>query len=441
MSLAAAPLPQPDPTLLPVATTAQIPLTAAYAALNVPSLPHGGFYLDPTTGVKIHKLTSQAFPPGAGSPGLSWGHAYAEGGDEVSLPYNGKRAIHLYQGDGWHTLIDFDPATGAVGNPRVLTGPLQPVADLGFAFSNNPATPNYAYIGAGDGAIRRFDWSTGLEVPGGGFPHMDATNWPTWLHQAEADSFFVWMRGGTGPTIVGYEPSTGTAKTYTNANLNEPRIDRAGRYIGISMTTPQNGIVLWDWLQNTITWSTDGTVPFAHIASLRRRWVGVDWNMSYPPDWTVWDPTVPNVTHFPGPGNATLVHGCGNWIQHPANLGDQWALLNHYGSLRPPEAYWLSPGGMVLVTPNGRRRLLGHAYNTTNNYTFLSFAKFSPDGRYVLFTSDMDGSPRSDVFLAELPTGSAPPPPPPPPSTKLWTGTVTATQDPTGRLVIAGVLT
>jgi hypothetical protein len=29
--------------------------------------------------------------------------------------------------------------------------------------------------------------------------------------------------------VVGYEPSTATRKTYTNSNLNEPRIDRAGR--------------------------------------------------------------------------------------------------------------------------------------------------------------------------------------------------------------------
>jgi len=65
---------------------------------------------------------------------------------------------------------------------------------------------------------------------------------------------------------------------------------------------------------------------------------------------------------------------------------------------------WLAPGGMVLITPNGQRRLLGHPYNTGTNYTFYSFVRLAPDGRYVLFTSDMDGSGRNDVFLAELPT-------------------------------------
>jgi hypothetical protein len=62
---------------------------------------------------------------------------------------------------------------------------------------------------------------------------------------------------------------------------------------------------------------------------------------------------------------------------------------------------------MVLITANGERRLLGHPYNTTSTYTFYTFAKFSPDGAYVLFTSDMDGAGRSDLFLTELPTAES----------------------------------
>src|SRR5207245_3706409 len=75
----------PDPTLLPVATTSQMPMTGAYNGLNVPGLAAGSYYLDPLTGVKVYKLTSSTFP----TTGFSWVHDYAEGGDEVSLPYNG----------------------------------------------------------------------------------------------------------------------------------------------------------------------------------------------------------------------------------------------------------------------------------------------------------------------------------------------------------------
>ena len=44
----------PDPTRLPIATTSQTPLTAAYDALNVPPLAAGGTYLDPWTNVRVY---------------------------------------------------------------------------------------------------------------------------------------------------------------------------------------------------------------------------------------------------------------------------------------------------------------------------------------------------------------------------------------------------
>jgi len=220
----------PDPTLLPVATTLQVPLTLAYNALNVPAIAAGTWYLDPTTQIKIYKLTSATYPAAS----ANWGHDYAEGGDEVSLPYNGDtRAVLVRQNGGSWWLVDFTPGVG-VSNPRQLTGNLAPFMDLTFTFSNNPATPYYAYVSSGS-VIRRFDIRTMTEAPGNGWPVTGESS-AMWLHQSENDGFFVWMRGANGSTIVGYEPSTGTLKTYTNANLNEPRIDRAGRYVGISMT-------------------------------------------------------------------------------------------------------------------------------------------------------------------------------------------------------------
>jgi hypothetical protein len=344
----------PAPELLPVATTAQLPLTAAYDALGVPALPAGGWYRDPTTGVIVHKLTSASFPASSGA--------------------------------------------------------LAPWSDLGLSFSNNPTTPHWVYISTNGGsAIRRFDLRTMTEAPGEGWPVTGETQ-ATWLHQSEDDGLFVWLRGANGKTVVGYEPRTGIKKTYTNFDLNEPRIDRAGRYIGMSMNAPQNGLVVWDWQADATAWAANGTVPFAHNASLRRRWLSVDWNMTYPPQFTMFVPDAGVVRHIGGPANASLVHGSGNWIQRQADLDDQWAAFLHYGSLRPPQPYWLAPGGIVMITPRGERRLLAHAYNTAASYTFFSFAKLAPDGRYVLFTSDMNGSGRSDLFLAELPLSGDEPP-------------------------------
>src|SRR6185503_7221243 len=244
------------PMLLPIATTLQVPLTGAYDALNVPSLVAGEWYLDPTTEVKVYKLTSATFP--AAMP--NWGHDYSEGSDEVSLPYNGNtRTVLVYSGSG-HWLVDFTPGLG-VGNARALTGALGPAGELAFTFSSNPATPYYAYVSNGS-SIVRFDMRTMAAAPGGGWPQTESG--AVWLHQSESDGMFVWMRGANGSTMVAFEPSTGTKKTYTNANMNEPRIDRAGRYVGLSMNSPQNGLVVWDFQTSSVVWTSDGTIPFAH---------------------------------------------------------------------------------------------------------------------------------------------------------------------------------
>lgn len=446
----------PDPTLLPIATTTQWPMTSAYNALNVPSLPAGGTYFDPYTGVKVYKLTSATFP----TTGFSWTHDYAEGGDEVSLPLNasGTRAIHVLTGNGNQWLIDFTPGVG-VSNVRSLTSSaFPPFMSLCVTFSNNPATPYYMYLSQGS-TIRRIDVRTMTEVPGGGWPVTGETE-AMWLHQNENDSFFTWMRGANGPTIVGYEPATGIKKTYTNPGLNEPRIDRDAldRFVCVTMTTPQNQALFWDWKNDVITWSSPvqsygGDPPVAHQASLRGYWIGVNWNLNFP--WQFFKISyTPNSIRQPLPGGPSQGGGyCnGNWNQHPANPDDQWFACHYYGALAPdPSVGALAPGGVLLSTVNGQRRILAHLYNTTANYTYYSFAKLSSDGAYVLFTSDMNGSARSDLFLAELPTnGSAPPPPPAdttPPAVTITapangatvSAAVTVTANATDNVGVAGV--
>src|SRR5438445_469888 len=158
-----------------------------------------------------------------------------------------------------------------------------------------------------------------------------------WLQQSENDGLFAWMRGASGPTVVGYEPATGTLKTYTNTGIDEPRIDRAGRYIGLTMATPAEALYLWDWQADRIVLQTTGDpdIPFIHVASLRDRWYGVDWNLSQPYEYVVFDPVARTQTLLGGPTNSGDEYGNGNWIQHPADLDDQWALFSHYEGLAP----------------------------------------------------------------------------------------------------------
>jgi len=387
----------PDPALLPVATTAQVPLTAAYDALNVPGLAAGTWYADPTTGVKVYKLTSSTFPTSASS----WYHDYAEGGDEVSLPYNGDTRAVLVNGNAYW-LVDFTPGVG-VGSARRLTGSLTPCHDQSFAFSSNPATPYYAYV-SNCSSVQRIDIRTMTAAPGDGWPVNNETE-AVWLQQAENDAFFTWMRGQSGPVVVGYEPSTGTLKTQTVSNVDQPEINRNGsvRQVAIN-TTPQEGLLLWDFTQNAIICTAPGDPgpQFNHMAALRDRWMGMNWNTSAPHNYHQFL-TDCSTQNLGSPAGANNYYANSSWNQHPASLDDQWVIFSIQRGLVPPGSGYLAPGGMIFVTANGQRRLLGHPYNTSTNYTTYSFARMSADGRYVMFTSDMHGSARTDVFLAEVP--------------------------------------
>src|SRR2546426_5400313 len=54
----------------------------------------------------------------------------------------------------------------------------------------------------------------------------------------------------------------------------------------------------------------------------------VDWNLSQPYAYVVFDPVARTQTLLGGPTNSGDEYGNGNWIQHPADLDDQWALLD-----------------------------------------------------------------------------------------------------------------
>ncbi|TLY18844.1 MAG: hypothetical protein E6K68_10730 [Nitrospirae bacterium] len=431
---------QPDPTLLPVATTSQVPLTTAYNALNVPAIAAGGSYLDPTTGVKVYKITSATFP----TTSSGWWHDYAEGGDEVSLPYKGTTRAVLVNSSSGYWIADFTPGVG-VSNGRALTGSFVPVHDQAFVFSTNPATPYYAYVSNGS-SIRRIDIRTMTEAPGDGWPVLNEPE-AVWLQQSENDAFFTWMRGQSGPVVVGYEPATSTLKTQTVSNVDQPQIDRnaSSRYVAIN-TTPQEGLILWDFSRNVTvcTAAGDPGPQFNHMAALHDRWMGLNWNTSAPHNYDQFLTDCSN-ENLGSPANANDYYANGSWNQHPASLDDQWVLFSTQEGLTPGVSGYLAPGGMIFVTANGQRRLLGHPYNTSTNYTTYSFARLSADGRYVMFTADMNGSGRSDVFLAEVPLSAGADTTPPtvsmtaPTSGATVSGTVTVSASASDNAGVVGV--
>jgi hypothetical protein len=400
----------PDPTLLPGETTAQMLDTVAYDALHVPTLAAGKSYLDPTTNVRIYKLTADTFPTSSSS----WGHDYAEGGNEVSLPYSGNtRAVLVHGidiGEWW--LVDFTPGVG-VGNRRKLIGRLAPWSDGAFTFSSNPQTPYYAYVGNSSGRVDRINIGSMTVDSGDGWPREGETQ-VAWLHQSENDAFFTWMRGQSGPVVVGYEPSSRLLRTLntdtlltTPDSVDQPQINRDGSVRQVAINTKHTEkLILWDFTQDVKKCTADGTAAqFNHMGALRDLWLGINWKTSRPHDYHVYD-TNCVYQRVAGPANADDYYANGNWNQPLASTADQWALVSIQSGLVPTLGTgYFAPGGMVYVKASGDRRLLGYPYNTSTSYSKYSFAKQSSDGRYVLFTSNMNGldGSHTDVFLVEVP--------------------------------------
>jgi len=282
---------------------------------------------------------------------------------------------------------------------------MAPDRDLCLTFSNNPATPYYVYICSG-GTVRRFDHRDGSEVTGGGWPWSASGD--VWLHQSKDDARFCVLRSASG-TMVAYEPATTTQKTRVDSNIDEPRMERDGRYVGLGMTTPNNGLNVWDWNTNSVIWTYDPLTsatgaPFAHGAQLRSLFVQSNWNIAIPYKYTTIDPAVAaSDTDLTGGSTSDTLHGSGNWIQSVAR-DDQWCTFGRYLNPIDPGASYVGRGGIVFVRPSGGRRLLAHMYNDTTVYERFPFPKLAPDGRYVLFTSNMNGQSRCDQFLAKVPT-------------------------------------
>src|SRR6266567_124471 len=241
-----APLPAgavPDPTLLPVAS-GQAPNVAAYTALNVASRPAGFSYNDPVTGVKVWKVTSSTTP----APNTGAGHDYSDGPNEVSLGWGANKNTHtiLIRGDGMaYYFVDFTRGTG-LSNYRRLT--VQPARDLCVSFSNLASQPRIAYILTGSQVVR-FNTATMQTENTGTFPiNLGTVGGFSWLQHDKND---VWFAGLTSDQTVAFawNSQTNELRTHGEAWLNEPRLERDGRYI--ALTNSNNTFRLWDLATNT----------------------------------------------------------------------------------------------------------------------------------------------------------------------------------------------
>ncbi len=397
----------PDPTLLPVAS-GQAPNVTAYTALNVPGQPAGFSYRDPVTGVKVWKVTSSSVP----TANSHAGHDYSDGPNEVSLGWGPNTNTHTIligapQGSGQYYVVDFTSGVGFTNYRRLS---VQPAHDLGVTFSNLASQPQIAYIMTGTQIVRyntaamqpenTGNFPLDLSQIGGGF---------SWLQHDKNDGWFAGLPNDQSVAFA-WNSRTNRLLTHRESWLNEPRLERDGRYI--ALTNSNNTIRLWDLATNTFgpTQRDRINIWLGHNANLRGQWVTTDVNASAPFDLDRYYPSGGQIvkTRFLNNSAGPAVHHAGNWVQSDAELGGdlnrQWSVFSgvYNDFVYKANALWKEAIGLVRSDGSDARLLLHH-YSAHPDYYADPFAQPSPDGKVAIFNSNMNGSGRYDLFVAELP--------------------------------------
>jgi hypothetical protein len=396
----------PDLTQLPVAS-GQAPNVAAYSALNVPSQPAGFSYNDPVTGVRIWKLSSATIP--VANTGA--GHSYADGGSEVSRGWGPGGNTHTIAILTWATdgtgvryfLVDF---TRGVGFSNYRGVSISTRVDLAMAFSNVIGQERIAYFITAN-QIVRYNTATNLVENTGFFPLNQTVQ--TWLTIDKTDTWFVGMVDGTLGPAFAWNSQTNQYLTHNETWLNEPRFERDGRYVGL--TGGGGGPVrLWDLSNNTFgpTQTSTGAYSFSHIASLRSRWVDENANLAFPYGMDRFEVSGGQFTRTTvlAAGDGSEANASGNWIQSDAELGGdlnkQWYLGVGWNT-DYAQFLWRQALGYGRADGSDNRLLLHHYSSLTPTYYASPWGQPSPDGKVVIFNSDMNGQSRWDLFVAEVP--------------------------------------
>jgi len=383
-----------DPSLLPAAT-GQLKNVSAYTALNVRGMAAGSSYTDPVTGVRAWKVTSASVP----TSGPFQSHFYSEGPAQVSWEWAaGKSTLYLLSG----YLVDFTRGVGFSNWRSVPSGTKQ------LTFSKNPATPRIAFVAVGS-QLRRYDIGTNSYVDTGNFPA--SFNIETWLQQDKDDRWFV-ANGASSGTVIAWNSQTGQSYTRSVSGLDEPYLERDGRYVMLNGSSTQ----IWDLSNNTVAgFSAPGNTSVGHVPSLRGFFIlsDVQTGQGITPQWRA-DPSAARSHAQFGTldGYAPDAHPSGMWVQTDAELGNnlarQWWLRTSYNWSYTATGAGAKEAIAFLRADGSGFRLLLHHYsvvptNGADNYWSMPRGTLSVDGKLVMFDSNMNNSPRSDVFLAEVP--------------------------------------
>src|SRR6266511_4277846 len=206
-----------DPTLLPLAAGQSIPSTT-------PAVAGGGSYLDPVSGVRVWRATSENYPC-AGNTGLRY-HDYGDT-NQISHEWGDGYQTILIRTCGEYYLVDFKRGVGFT-NWRKFAPGAQPDSDLSFIFSSNPATPRIAYI-INNGSLIRYNTGANQVENTGNFPK---TAWGAraWLQSDINDIWFV-ANGASQTSCMAWNSQTNVSQEKTTPNYDECHLENHGRYV------------------------------------------------------------------------------------------------------------------------------------------------------------------------------------------------------------------
>ncbi len=378
-----------DVTLLPAAT-GQHPAAGSYGR----NLQAGGTYVDPNTNVTVLKLTSATVP--VANSGMY--HGYSEGGPNISQPWKGVDGQTYYTAKvaGW--LVDIRYATLTTHNWRRVV-----VCETLFAFSLNPATPRIAYVVTSGRRIDRINTSTMSVENLNGWPWnvIAPGDYAAWLQTQVNDTWLTIMLN-SNHTVVSFRPSDGFQRVVTQADagvsIDEPHMDRELGYVYLSTNNePYNKIVNLASGQYTTPSDPSGINADDHAAPLRGRIVSMSWTangvISVTPDGQVSVVATP-VTDWSGDW-----HMAGQWVFN--NPGQYFVVDQWKGS----GTYPVYKGMIGLVNiANDKRILAAHdAIGTGYDTGGQPHPTLAPDGKLVMWTSNMNNSGRFDTFVARVP--------------------------------------
>jgi hypothetical protein len=307
-----------------------------------------------------------------------------------------------------------------------------------MCFSQNPLTPQIAFVASG-GQIIRVDTETLTVAPLGVFPKtIPNFGAASWFTNSRNDFSFVAV--GTSNGVWAFLPDTDTTRYRTLAQLgigsmDEPYLENDGRYV---MPNPgdSTGSPLWDLVTDTII-PADWPDLFVagHVGAVRQRWPFRDVNSGagqvpfgrLRPDGT-W------VQSTSQPGYSADSHDSGNWFQ-PDNqlpggsLDKQWFFRGTYdwSNVASGNGPKKCVAG-IRIDGSEARLVFHHASEHQSSpavpniwggefwYYGSALWHMSPDGRVGMLGSNeagmMGGRLQADLrlnlYIVEMPLGNGP---------------------------------